>query len=92
MSLNATINKIVELVSANQCASAVSLWKRARHEGQACTPCFYSPIDESIRCAECLDTHLTKAQLQRTVTHIDEGTISQIKHNLRVWAKQVQPN
>lgn len=88
--MHAVIDEIVELVGANQCAAAASLWKRIRHEGQACTPCYYSPVDESVRCAECLDTHLAKAQLQRNITHIDESTISQTMRNLRIWAKQVE--
>lgn len=92
MSLDVNIETIVKLVAANQCEQAVSLWKCAQAENQACTPCFYSPIHESIRCAECLDTHIANAQLRRSFSHIDENIISQTKHDLQVWSKQTAPS
>jgi len=85
VAFSAIIETVVQLIAANDLAPAVATWKDACCSQGKCELCFYAPLDEDIRCASCLESHLANAQLKRLYTFLNEGEIAQAKQSLKVW-------
>ena len=85
MAFSAIIETVVKLIAASEHARAVAIWKDACCSQGKCETCFYIPMDEDIRCASCLESHLANAQLRRLYPSVDEGEIAQVQQSLKVW-------
>jgi len=79
------IKTIVDLIASSEHRRAVEVWEGLCSDKGKCDPCFYAPLKETIRCASCLESHLSYALLQRLYAHVEEAEITLAQQNLRGW-------
>ena len=85
MQANLGISNIVEHIVSGRVRQAVGLWKALRVDHRKCCPCFYSPLDVSIRCASCLETYFSHIELRRSHRGIEPEQLSLAQGSLSTW-------
>lgn len=79
------IEQIVAKIAAQSHDDAVQNWIEARHGGNKCSPCFYSPMNERVRCAACLLSHFEFAQLKHAYPGIIPENLEAARRSLAQW-------
>ena len=85
MASNEVIKTVVDLIAAKKHRRAVEAWQAVCSAQGKCRPCFYAPLKAAIRCASCLDSHLSYAQLQHLCACVDEAEMTQAQQSLKAW-------
>lgn len=85
MLLQNDIETVVGLIEAEHIEQAVAMWSKRRGEKNCCAPCFYSPLDECVRCASCLDSNLSTALLQRAYAQVTPSRLEAARDSLSTW-------
>lgn len=87
MTHNAIIATIVDFIMDGNHDQAAQTWSSAHGADNKCTPCFYSPLDNNIRCASCLESHLGIATLKRAYPSIGHDRLSTAHKSLDDWIR-----
>lgn len=85
------IATIIDLISDGAEQNAVTCWKRTQADGQKCDACFYLPLAEEVRCATCLEGHLTQAVMSYTYPKINQAALEHAERAIKAWVK-AHPN
>lgn len=88
MGTKLNISNIIKFIVDGDERQAFEDWKSQLERQNKCTPCYYSPMHESVRCASCLESYLTLAELQRL--HGDKDQLSQARLGINFWIKSFQ--
>ena len=76
---------IVDLLGEEHYAPAIELWQDLQVTAASCNSCFYESLDEAVRCAVCLESHLTNAILGFFYPSIIQDDMELAEQSIKAW-------
>lgn len=84
------LKTLVRLIDDGAYARAVEHWESILANADKCASCFYTPMAKHLRCAVCLEGHLTHAILSYTYPGISQETLGKSEEAIKAWIKTLQ--
>lgn len=77
------VEQVVHSLCMGDVERAVDVWREGRSSDDKCHSCFYSDLDEKLRCSTCLEVNLLNLILKRSYGRAEKGQVLQAYDHLK---------